>query len=227
MFGANDKDAAFFDSFSTHVQTSVEATKLLLAMLELVPKSAAPGPYRVPSAGATAAPPELAELSKRVEEAEHRGDLITHDVVKRLRKNWITPLDRDDIHTLMSRLDDILDFVKSAAERVVIFEVRAAPPEASEIVEIIQHACETLTRAVGLLSSMKNAPTILELCVEVNRLENAADDVHRRAITEMFRAGNDPLVVMKWRDIFDRLESAVNCCEDAANVIEGVVLEYA
>lgn len=224
---SKDKDQAFFDAFSKHAATSVDAAKLLLEMFGGCRTSASPAPYLATTEGHDGDLGPIAALGKRVKEAESKGDRITHETVKRLRENWITPLDRNDIHTLISRLDDVLDLIESAAERVVLFEVRTAPPEASELVGIIQRSCEALVTATGLMRSMKNAPAILELCVEVNRLENAADAIYRKAIADMFKSGNDPLLVMKWRDIFDSLESAADCCEDAANVIEGVVLEYA
>lgn len=225
---SKDKDAAFFDAFSAHAATSVEATRLLARMLGGCRTSAAPAPYLpaeavVPDADRSG----VAALGRQVKEAETRGDRITHETVKRLRENWITPLDRADIHTLISRLDDVLDLVEAAAERIVLFEVDTAPPEAAALVAILVKACEALVVATGALRSMKNAPQILEACVEVNRYENEADELYRKALADMFRAGNDPLLVMKWRDIFDSLESAADCCEDAANVIEGVVLEYA
>ena len=224
---SKDKDAIFFDAFSKHAETSVSAAKILKEMFAGCTTSAAPAPYLAPSESDDGDLAAIVQLGKQVKEAESKGDRITHETIKRLRENWITPLDRNDIHTLISRLDDVLDLIESAAERVVIFEVRMAPPDATELVEIIQKSCEALVTATGLLRSMKNAPAILELCVEVNRLENAADTIYRKAIADMFRTGNDPLLVMKWRDIFDSLESAADCCEDAANVIEGVVLEYA
>lgn len=225
---SKDKDAAFFDAFASHAATSVEATKLLARMLEGCRTLAAPAPYQLAEAVVWDADrTTIAALGRQVKDAESRGDRITHDTVKRLRENWITPLDRADIHTLISRLDDVLDLVEAAAERIVLFEVDTAPPEAAALVVILVKACEALVVATGLLRSMKNAPQILEACVEVNRYENEADALYRTAIADMFRAGNDPLLVMKWRDIFDSLESAADCCEDAANVIEGVVLEYA
>jgi predicted phosphate transport protein (TIGR00153 family) len=166
-------------------------------------------------------------LAWKIKEAESVGDRITHETIKRLRENWITPLDREDIHQLISRMDDVLDDIEEAAARVVIFEVHVAPPEARALAEILLRSCETIAKAVGLLRRMTNAPAILELCVHVNSLENEADVIHRRAIADLFRRGNAPLMVMKWRDIFDSLEAAADRCEDVANVVEEVVLEYA
>lgn len=233
MFGAK-KDAAFFDAFTEHAAKSVEAAKLLIEMFKrlgrLDPPGDAAGPYRA-APGDSAAPvgidDELQRLADQIKAAEHAGDTITHETVKRLRENWITPLDRNDIHELISRMDDVLDLIDAVAERVVLFRVRLAAPEAGELAGLLLSACEVLCRAIALLRTMARAPEILELCVEANRLENAADTVYRRALADLFQPGNDPLTVMKWRDIFDSLESAADRCEDVANIIEGVVLEYA
>jgi uncharacterized protein len=230
LFGnKSKKDAAFFAAFVNHAAQSVEAAKLIARMFdELKPATNGSGAYRAESTGDQPAFAELLRtLADAIKTAETKGDTITHETMKSLHANWITPLDRNDIHQLISRMDDVLDFIEAAAERIVLFEVRSAPPEAREVAGILLRSCEALATAVGLLVTMKNAPTILELCVEVNRLENMADAVHRKAIAALFQPGNDPLMVMKWRDILDSMESAADRCEDVANIIEGVVLEYA
>jgi uncharacterized protein len=231
MFGSKKKDAAFFDAFSRHAAKSVEAARMLVEMLKLlgVGNGAAKNVYRMPDESRT--PTEVDQRARvlyaQIKEAETNADSITHDTIKRLHENWITPFDRDDIHSLISRMDDVLDLIEAAAERIVLFQVAVAPVEAAELAELLVESCETLAKAIALLSTMARAPEILELCVEVNRLENAADSVHRKAMAELFKAGNDPLLVMKWRDILDGLESATDRCEDVANILEGVVLEYA
>ena len=230
MFGSKRKDAAFFDGFSSHAATSVNAAKLLLEMFQRLPQRSGTGkgPYRYANA-ASGDPADEAtrKLCMQVKEAETAGDRITHETMKRLRANWLTPLDRTDIYDLISRLDDVLDGIEEAADRVVLFEVRVVPPEAGELAKILVSLCETNAKAIDLLHSMARAPEILELCAETGRLESAADAVHRKALADLYRAGNEPLVAMKWRDIFDSLESAADRCEDVANIIEGVVLEYA
>jgi predicted phosphate transport protein (TIGR00153 family) len=229
MFGSKKKDAAFFSAFSDHASKSVEASKMLMEMFKAlrVSDDAAKTMYRPD----TAPPGEVAkttiDLAGKIKQAETAGDTITHQTVKRLHENWITPLDRDDIHGLITRMDDVLDFIEAVSERIILFKVTVAPHDAIELTEILVRSCEALTKAVALLPTMSKAPEILSLCVEVNRLENEADQVYRRAIAELFTAGNDPLMVMKWRDIFDGLESATDRCEDVANIVEGVVLEYA
>jgi uncharacterized protein len=231
MFGSKKKDAAFFDAFSRHATKSVEAARMLVELVRLlgVGNGAAKHAYRSPEDEKAA--PQVGEQARalyaKIKDAETTADSITHDTIKRLHENWITPFDRDDIHNLISRMDDVLDLIEAAAERIILFEVTVAPREAGELADLLVSSCEAQSKAVDLLATMARAPEILELCVEVNRLENAADSVHRRAMAELFRAGNDPLKVMKWRDILDGLESATDRCEDVANILEGVVLEYA
>jgi uncharacterized protein len=231
MFGSKKKDAAFFDAFSRHATKSVEAARMLVELIKLlgVGNGAAKNAYRTPEDDkpSPAVTEQAKQLYAKIKEAETAADSITHDTIKRLHENWITPFDRDDIHNLISRMDDVLDLIEAAAERIILFDVSVAPPEATELAELLVESCEAQVKAVALLSTMTRAPEILELCVEVNRLENAADSVHRRAMADLFKAGNDPLKVMKWRDILDGLESATDRCEDVANILEGVVLEYA
>jgi predicted phosphate transport protein (TIGR00153 family) len=231
VFGSKKKDAAFFDAFSRHAATSVAASKMLVEMFTHMKTSA--GGVRGACCGdgdpslSVAVDETTRTLAAKIKQAETAGDTITHETVKRLHENWITPLDRDDIHGLVSRLDDVLDMIEAVAERVVLFKVHLAPPEAVELAGLLVLSCEALVKAVALLPTMSKASEILALCVEVNRLENVADQVHRKALGELFEPGNDPLMVMKWRDIFDSLESATDRCEDVANIVEGVVLEYA
>ncbi len=230
MFGGKKRDAAFFDAFSRHAQRSVEASRMLVEMMGRleVGNGAAAHVYQPAEDGREKAVDELAkQLYVKIKDAETSADSITHETIKRLHETWITPFDRDDIHALITRMDDVLDLIEAAAERIVLYQVVVAPPEALELATLLVESCNVLARAVGLLGTMNRAPELLELCVEVNRLENAADSVHRRAMADLFRAGNDPLMVMKWRDILDGLESATDRCEDVANVLEGVVLEYA
>ena len=230
MFGSGKKrDAAFFDAFSRHAQRSVEAARMLVEMMGRleVGNGGAAEAYRAPEAADTPVDEVARQLYVKIKDAETSADSITHETIKRLHENWITPFDRDDIHSLITRMDDVLDLIEAAAERIILYHVVVAPPEAVELSTLLVESCNTLAKAVGLLNTMSRAPELLELCVEVNRLENAADSVHRRAMADLFKPGNDPLMVMKWRDILDGLESATDRCEDVANVLEGVVLEYA
>jgi uncharacterized protein len=208
MFGtAKTKDRDFFDAFTAHALKSVEAAKMLVEMLE-------------DNSRAT-------ELATAINEAENRGDRLTHETVRRLHETWITPLDRNDIHSLITRMDDVLDLIEAVAERFVLFEISETRAIAVELGKVLVRSCEKLHKAMELLPGLKHPQELLELCVEVNKLENDADAIYRRAIADLFKPGNDPIMVMKWRDIFDGMESATDRCEDVANIVEGVVLEYA
>jgi uncharacterized protein len=208
MFGGpKAKDHVFFDAFSSHAQKSVEAAKMLVEIFE--------------------DPARAAELATAINEAENRGDRLTHETVRRLHETWITPLDRNDIHALITRMDDVLDLIEAVSERVILFQLTDKQPLAVELSHVLVRSCEKLHKAMQLLPNLKQSKELLELCVEVNQLENDADAIYRRAIAELFKPGNDPIMVMKWRDIFDNLESATDRCEDVANIVEGVVLEYA
>jgi uncharacterized protein len=208
MFGGpKNKDHVFFEAFSAHARKSVEASQMLVELLE--------------------DPTKAADLSMKINEAENRGDRITHETVRKLHETWITPLDRNDIHSLITRMDDVLDLIEAVSERVILFELNESRPLAVEIAKILVRSCEKLLKAMELLPGLKQPNELLEICIEVNKLENDADGVYRKAIADLFKPGNDPIMVMKWRDIYDNLEMATDRCEDVANIVEGVVLEYA
>ena len=207
MFGKTKANDPFFTAFIRHAEVSVRAAVLLRELFEQ--------------------PERAAELAQKVKDAEHEGDKITHDTIARLRSQWITSLDRADIHALITELDDVLDVIEAIAERIVLFDLREVPPIAMEAVVALEEAVRAMKSAVSLLpESSKRAKEILDLCVEINSLENKADALYRSAIAELFKPGNDPLFVMKWREVYDKLESATDVCEDVANTLEGVVMEY-
>jgi len=213
LFSSKKKGLVFFEAFSAHAAKSAAAAHLLVELVQTLGDS-------------SEAFERGRDLHARIKAAESEADSITHETIRRLHETWITPFDRNDIHGLITRMDDVLDMIEAAAERVVLFQVGAGPPEAAALAHLLTQACATIVKAVALLENMR-APALLELCLEVNRIENEADAVHHRAIADLFAAGNDPMRVMKWRDILDSMESATDRCEDVANILEGVVLEYA
>jgi len=166
-------------------------------------------------------------LAKRVKEIEHETDVITHTCVERLHRTFITPFDRDDIHRLISRMDDVMDLIDSAAARIALYEVSPMTPAVRELAEVLLKATRALATAVAGLRDLKRPQAILDACIEVNRLENEGDEILRSAVGALFREATDPLLVMKWKEIYDALEHATDRCEDVANTIEGVVLEHA
>ena len=165
-----------------------------------------------------------AQHVKRIKEIEHAGDELTHAVFVKLNSTFITPFDREDIHTLASSLDDVLDFINAAADRIMLYKITAAPPAAYEIALIIVKQAEALGRAVKNLEKLKD---VLPHCVEVNRLENEADRICREAIGKLFDSERDPIALIKIKELLEVLETATDKAEDAANVLETVVLKSA
>jgi len=163
----------------------------------------------------------------RIKEIEHETDVITHACVERLHKTFITPFDRDDIHRLITRMDDVMDYIDSAAIAVMLYELTDMTPPVRELADVLVRSTESVAVAVSGLKNVKQSKAILDACIEVNRLENEGDEILRGALAELFRGAKDPLLVLKWKEVYEALENATDRCEDVANVIEGVVLEHA
>jgi uncharacterized protein Yka (UPF0111/DUF47 family) len=144
-----------------------------------------------------------------------------------LHQTFITPLDREDIHELSSTLDDVLDFIDAAAQRVLLFEIKQMPNEGRELAEVCVQATQKVQVAVGHLDNLKDPTAIKKLCVEINRLENEADHILRAAVAKLFRDENDIKNLIKLKEVYEILETVTDLCEDVANIIDGIVLEYA
>jgi hypothetical protein len=162
---------------------------------------------------------------KQIEDAEHAADRITHETVQLLHTTFVTPFDRDDIHRLISRMDDVLDLIQDTAESLVLYDIQKVTPDATQLAELLLRCAERVQSAVGLMASMADAPAILKICQEIDRLESDADKVMRSAISELFRNESDVRQVIKLKAVYEALESATDKCQDVANVIESVVLE--
>jgi len=163
-----------------------------------------------------------------IKDVEHRADDITHRAFERLHTQFITPFDRSEIHRLLSRIDDVLDLADAAAERLGLYDLDSVLPESRELCAVLVEQSRKMEEAVKGLRNMKKDPkTILAACQEMNKLENQADTLTRKTMAKLFKRGNDPLTVMKWKEIIDLIEDATDRAEDVANVIEGVVLEHA
>jgi len=162
-----------------------------------------------------------------IRDAEHRCDTLTHDVIQRLHRTFITPFDREEIHRLISRMDDVLDLIQDTAESLVLYDIQKVTPEATQLAELVLRCAERVQSAVGLMASMADAPAILKLCQEIDKLESEADKVMRAAISELFRNETDTRQLIKLKAVYELLESATDKCQDVANVIESVVLENA
>jgi hypothetical protein len=164
---------------------------------------------------------------KMIEDAEHAADRITHDTVQLLHTTFVTPFDRDDIHRLISRMDDVLDLIQDAGESLNLYDIQRVTPEAIQLAELLRRCAEHVQSAVGLMASMADAPAILKICQEIDRLESEADKVMRSAISALFRDEQDVRQVIKLKAVYEWLEAATDKCQDVANVIESVVLENA
>jgi len=181
---------------------------------------------------------ELAELFKNYEnvkirvkqisELEHRGDMITHSIMEKLHSTFVTPIDREDIALLTNKLDDMLDLIEAAASTMILYSVLQPTDCSQHVADIIVDMAERLCKAMPMLRRKKLMKQVLVECVELNRLENEADQHFREAITELFTAENpDPIYIIKWREIYEILETATDRAEDVANTLEGIVLKYA
>jgi predicted phosphate transport protein (TIGR00153 family) len=205
MFGLIPKDEKFFVLFREMTANIIEGAKLLKEMLDN---------YVDPPGS-----------QKKIKEIEHKVDSLTHDIVKKLNKSFVTPLDREDIYALASALDDILDLIDACAQRFVMYNVEKPTAAAKELAFLILKACQTLDGAVSLLGG--KLEYINMYCVEVNSLENEADRVCREAISQLFDEEKDPIQLIKWKEIYETMERASDKCEDAANILESVVLKNA
>ncbi len=162
-----------------------------------------------------------------ITEMEHGGDTITHQVISLLHRTFVTPFDREDIALLAHTMDDILDFIHSAADSMFIYKVTSPTQRAKELADVILQAAYEVEKAVASLRRKSEFKQMLDRCVEINRLENVADRIYRAAIGEVFENTTDIAQIIKWREIYEHMESATDRCEDVADVIEGVALKHA
>lgn len=205
MFGLIPKDEKYFELFKDLARNIVEGARLFKEMLD---------DFNDPVAS-----------QKQIKQIEHNGDILTHDIVKKLNKSFVTPFDREDIYALSSALDDILDLIDSCSQRFVMYNVDKPTPTAQEMAFLILKSCQTLESAISMLGG--NLEQINRYCVEVNSLENEADRVCREAISRLFDEEKDPIQLIKWKEIYETLERACDKCEDAVNILESVVLKNA
>jgi len=201
------KETSFFDFFEQHGELTLEGAKEFLSLVQ------------------TAA--NIGPKTKRIKEIEHETDVITHRCVEALHRTFITPLERDDIHRLITKMDDIMDFVEAASERIALYEIKDMTPEVKDLADVLVRAAEEVAHACSLLRNMKNAEAIIKDCIDINRLENEADAILRNAVARLFKEEKDPITIIKWKEVYEHLENATDRCEDVANIIEGVVLEHA
>ena len=206
MFGRlMPRDGRFFDLFNEHAEQVVQGSRELAALM--------------------ASGDDLERRAHNIESIEKRADRITRATIELLHKTFITPIDRDDIHQLISKMDDILDLIEDSAQLMFLYDVRTPTPEAKKLADICVICCEKMQSAVALLSSMDNAAAIMAICTDIDRLESEADHVMRAAIARLFRDEPDVRELIKLRTIYEHLETVTDRCEDVANIIQGIVLE--
>jgi len=198
-------DASFFAHFEHQGKKTVEGCRAFLEMVEQ--------------------PGNMETRAERVKQIEHECDEITHAVVESLHKTFITPIDRNDIYTLITKMDDIMDFVEAAADRLALYALPTMTKEVADLARCLVQSAEHVLGAVSSIRDLGKPNGILQHCIEINRLENVADGLLRSALARLFREENDPIAVIKWKEIYETLESATDRCEDVANIIEGIVLE--
>jgi predicted phosphate transport protein (TIGR00153 family) len=199
------REGRFFDYFNEHAGHAVQAAAELKALLA-----------------------DLSDLEVRrrnIERHEKQADQITHHTMQLLHQTFITPLDRDEIHQLITTMDDVLDLMEDIAQCLFLYDVRAVTPEAQRLAEICVVCTEKVRDAVARLESMDNTDAILKLCAEIDRLEADADYVMRSAMAKLFREEPDAKEIIKQKEIYQLLEAVTDKCEDIANLIEGIVLE--
>jgi hypothetical protein len=167
--------------------------------------------------------PDAGGLGREILICEQEGDRITHDIIHRLNSTSVTPIDREDIFALASALDDIVDFTEEAADFMGLYNIEAPMEQALQLTGVLEDACRNIAQA---LNRLKGFQELNHYFVEVNRLENEGDRITREALASLFRGGIDPMVVIKWKDIFDRLEEAIDACEHVANILEGIVVKH-
>jgi predicted phosphate transport protein (TIGR00153 family) len=201
------RDEKFFDLFTSVASLSVEAAKLQLDLLR-------------------ADPIRRHAIVDAIKRLEHQADEITHEVVTRLDRVFITPLDREDIHLLASRLDDVVDLIDGAAHRVEMYHAGTAPPGAILLAEVVVRATQALLVAVQSLEKNKNR-TVLDACEQVKRLEEEGDSIYHEWVAKLFEGSPDPLDVIKWKEIYDTMENTLDHMEDVGNVLESISIKHA
>jgi predicted phosphate transport protein (TIGR00153 family) len=167
--------------------------------------------------------PEGDGLARQILICEQEGDRITHDIIERLNTRAAPPFNRDDVYRLASALDDVVDYIEEAADHLNLYGVEAPMEQAQQLSGVLRDACRTMSEILPKLSGFSG---LREHFVEVDRLEHEGDRILREALTALFREGVDPMVVIRWKDIFERLEQAIDSCKGASNVLEGIVVKH-
>jgi len=196
------KQREFFDLFEAAAANNARAARLLARMLDEVP--------------------EHGELAREVLDCEHEGDRLTHAILQRLHQGETTPLERDDVLELASTLDDVIDLTEETADLLVLYRIEAPMTQAQRQAQILVRSCDATARALG---GLRRGHDLSDLIVEMHRLEDEGDREVREAIASLFEGGIDPMVIIRWKDLFERLEEAIDATESVANVLEGIIIK--
>jgi predicted phosphate transport protein (TIGR00153 family) len=208
MFSLIPKEQKFFEMFSRGAKNAVETAR---TYRELVQN------YRLDH-------PNF----QKIRDLEHEGDIITHEVLDSLNRTFITPFDREDIHGLTSDIDNIVDAIQAVSDRMQMYHIDREDPYIVKLADILEKAVVEVEKAVRELSDFKRARRVLDFCIEINRLENEGDSALTEAIRNLFKSGTaNPLDVIKWKEVYEITEGAIDRCEDVANTIEGIVVKNA
>jgi predicted phosphate transport protein (TIGR00153 family) len=201
------KEEKFYDLFEELINKIEEGGKVFLCMVET---------YEYP----------LPKITK-LKELEHEADVITHRTYEKMHKSFLTPLDREDIYALVNKMDSILDMIEASAARMSLYKVKKPTKVIIDQARILNEAISKVKLIVYAMRDMKNSKMIIDACVEINTLENEGDIVLRTAMVDLFEHEKDAIELIKWKEIFERIEEALDVCEDVSNIIEGIVLKHA
>lgn len=199
------RDEQFFDLFEAAAANVAQGARYLRQMVEHYERAQ--------------------ESAKLIEDTEHEGDITTHEIMERLNMTFVTPIDAEDIRALASTLDDILDYIEATAERMILFNVGQPAGHMADLVAILEQSAEEIVKVVAGLRDLKRPRRLLDHCIEINRLENEGDRLWRRALAELY-AADDVMEAIKWKEIYEHVEMAIDSCEDVANIVESVVVKY-
>ncbi len=214
MFGLLPQNLEFFDCFDKASQNVLRTAELLAEF-------------------STVSGQRRRELVGAIKENEHVGDGLTHETLKRLEQTYLTPIDRDDIHALITKIDDVVDQIDAVAQRMVFYKIDAITSDFQSQCQVLVTATQNMTNVVAALRRLKNRkkrssqPSIEELLIAVHEAENEGDEIHHRFLAQLFESGFDPFEVIKWKELYEIVEQAIDYCEDVANIVHGITLKNA
>jgi uncharacterized protein len=200
-------DEKFYTYFEESAQNLVNASTLLLELYKCIPA-------------------ERPKLAQQINEFEHQGDAVTHKIYAELNATFVTPFDREDIHLLASALDDVMDLIDGSASRFILYKISGCPPDMKALIEIIHDSVLEIQKGISLLRDFRQADELQKILRKVNEYENQADSIFGHAVADLFENEKDPIQIIKMKEILVALETATDACEDAANVMETLLIKH-